>query len=659
MIHSLSADRLDLLHQLEQFTEDEEVEQVFQLYLSAGEAGVATVRWLVRYLLRVNTRYALSKISTLAQSSQIAIREEGRSGLLKIDSDIRLDLLLHLAQASYDREACFAIDWLGEWKVKAAIDPLLEIYQERVEEQIHLHIVRALGGMESLEALVVLEALLHTATGKIEQAILSALGRIVEVSKVSVILNWLESEDPRLRSLAAFKLLSKKGRRWERYVAKELQREEQTELKVDLLNAVVRVRTLSLFREIVQIALFDSNQRVRLVAQSVIRKIRSPWVREALMRYARRVPEENLPPLLDLLSDYHEDVRVVETILRYYHLAKGDPLRFAAIGALGHCGNRMALPFLLKLVVEDKGLGSAAALSFASLATWDDLGVIEELLRKRSLLPGYIAQSFLQMLCTLEQGRPLPSSLQQLVAEMMEVGSLKLRYLAIRLFVRCNELEQVERLVDIAVNSPFLRLRGAAERGVRELVLQRPLVVNQLLALFDRFPAVIGLVCRIAKQVGEGVLPIRAIIKQLLKFYDELSESRSSRPLRLVVAAATIVESHPIEYIRLIRDEEWSDLQLARLLWVLNLTHLYEMGGLRIDFLVKLYPGSGPEVKSQILHFLLRFQGDSREAQQVVFEALETESDPETVKELRELIFLWVARATPSLGARPKEGAYV
>jgi len=636
LIYGVSVDRVALLERLASYRSDEEVDAVYHLFLSAGEPGAAGIRWLVRYLLRVATDHAFMKIIGLAQSAQPSLREEGRGGMLRIDSDRRLVLLIEIASSGPDREASFAIDWLGATQTVEALDPLLEIYMRRDEELVRIRAIRAVGNMATMSALVALEGLLPGADEKMEQVILHSLGQLVEVSGVRVVLGWLRAEDPRLRTLAAFKLMSKRGKYWERFVARELSREPRTEIKLELLSAIARVQSTSLFDALMQLALSDPSGRVQQMAQSSIRRVRSRGTLERLLYWSRRCSAAEMRVVLQLLSDYPEE-KVVDRLIAVYQSARSNALRFTAVETIGECGSRRALDFLLSEHGKEGELGAALTLAITRLANFEEMAWIEQQLRDGQSC--VCAQLLLHLLRTIEPDRSLPETLQGVIGGLVQSKSSGVRYLAIRLLIRCDALDRVELLASIALSDPKRVHRQAAERTLFELTMTQPYLITGLLELAARRPSSVGLVLRIQRRSPEGHLPSRALMLQILRLYME------SRSTRLIVLLREVIERSPAEAMAVIGQELLDPHQLQIALFALNLTHLHEMGGLDPTFLLHCYREGDGAVKQEVIRFLSRFEGDLSEAKRLVFDALYEESDPEVVADLHTLVAHWVGES--------------
>lgn len=638
------AERIELLEKLLVFHRRRDIEQVYQYFMQAGVAGVASIRWLVRYLVRVGRPYAYQKIFLLAQNRNDAIREEARNGLLRIEEETRLEMLLAMLRSEYPSEVCFAVDWLGEHRVVAAVPHLLDLYRQSSDEVIPTRIVRAFGNMRHIEALVALEQLLPDTDEKMERAVLFSLSRLAEGRLQKTLPVWLKADSPRLRSLAAYKILGKRGRNWERLAAAELASEERPEIKIELLSAVVHIETEHLLEVVLRLALSDPSDRVRQLGQSVVRQHRSHRLLEWLLKFAPHCPKEQMAPLLRILSDY-KDTRVVELILRQFERSSDPVLKLAILQILGEIGDRRALGMLQDLVFGDRDYSPAAAIALSHVIDLQDTDFICRVLEDGTEPLEFARDCLLHLLAGYEGTEVMSDRLQQAVAARLADARLQTRYLAVGAFAATGRSDRVERLIDLFLSDLEKEVRRAALRAIEGMAEKEQRTVTQLLLLGEREPRVLTIVRAFFAWCTIEQVDLRAVVRQIVVAL-ESGEGRGEREVqrRLLAILRFIMRKHPARFMTLLNEEKWSDREISLLLSLLNRTALYSYPGLDIRFMIDQFASRPFDVQLEMVRFFSRFTGDLSEVERVVFSTFRSTSDAALLARLERLIGDWIGR---------------
>lgn len=637
-------DGVKLLDQLMAYTRRRDIDQIYQRFTRPGAVDLAAIRWLVRYLVRAGRPYAYQKLFLLAQSRHESVREEAQSGLVRVESETRLEMLLAMLQSEYPKEVCFAVDWLGDHRMITAVPYLLDLYARSEDEAIRVRIIRALGNMQHIEALVGLEHFLVQADEKMERLILLSLSQLVDKGLVRGITNWLRADNPHLRELAAYKILGKHGGHWEHLAAAELESEERSDIKLELLTSIVHIETTRLFQVVLKLALFDPSHRVRQIGQSVIRQQKSARALDWLLKFSSVCPVEQLPALVRIMGDY-DDSRVFALMMDHLQKTTSPPLRFAILQTLGDTRNRQALEMIQKMVGTDLEYGPAAALTLIHLLDKRDLDWISELLEEKSEQLRFARNAVLHLLGNRRGDIVLTDRLQKLVLNYLEDTDPQTRYVAVRAILATQLPGRAEKLTALFLSDPVPGIRRAALHEIDQLVEEQPQVVGELLRLGQVKPYVLTLVKGLFGRMSPEKIDLPPIIGQLATMVEqERSTSGGTRPVlgRLHVLLRILLVRLPGRFLSLLESEEWSDRQMVSFMYVLNRTNLYDYPGLDIRFMIEQFPHRPFEVQSQILFFFSRFVGHLSEAQQVVFACLRTTQDPRLLEQLERLIRSWI-----------------
>jgi HEAT repeat protein len=639
-------DGIQLLDRLATFTRRNEIDQIYRRLTQPGTLSLASVRWLVRYLVRAKRPYAYQKLFILAQSRQEGIREEARNGLARIESEIRLQMLLAMLRSDYSKEVCFAVDWFGDGRIIAAIPQLIELYGRSGDEMVRVRVVRALGRMRRIEALKGLEQLLDQADEKMERIILLSLSQLVDRGLNRVLIDWLRSDRPKLRGLATYKILGKSGRWWERLAASELESETQSEIKLELLTSVIHIDTKRFFNVILNLTLFDPSDLVRQRSQSVIRGQKSSQILNWLLKFAQRCPEEQLPALLRIMNDYDEP-SLFDWIMGRLQTTHNPLVRFAIFQAWSDKKERRALETIQEIVRTDVTYGPAASLTLSHL--WDEreMDWVADLLEEPSEQFRFARNAILHSIGIRGEKLRLSDRVRQLVLRLLEDPFPQTRYVALLALQWVDAPSYIERLVALFLSDPVFAIRRAALHQVNQLVELEPQVIIELLRLGQVKPHVLTLIKGIFERLPSETSELPFIIGQLAVQTERArSDGKNGVLLRLLVLGRALLVRLPNRCLSILRLGAWSDSQLEIFYYVLNRTNLHEYPGLDIQVLIEKFLTRPFRIQCQAVAFLSRFKGDLSAAQNLMFRAFRTTQDPQLLELLERLINGWMTHKT-------------
>jgi len=616
--------------------------------------GMEGVYWLVRYLVAIQCPLGFEKLFYLLESGYETVREVVGSGIKKLPTGIQAEFLIPRLHSAQREAVYFAIFQLGELKIRLAVKFLLSLLKESADEQMQVVILEALAKIKDPRAFEPIEQMTYSARAKVSQAALLAMGAFASLQTTRVIKRCIVSNNIQVRKIAYLAVLRCGQEKTEDTIVQGLTQETDEQFKKDILVAVRAIKSYPLFAKILNIALEDRAVAIRRMAQSALRRVKSPqisgWIRQELRKREGRSQEL----LLRLLADYTQDVLIWRTFKEILDSNQGHVSKLIALDALSRVDSAATRQFLIGIIEQNNPFAYAAAISLSHILGRDPWSVIGDMLSLDIKEMSSIIQIFLNFLLCLPEGLSMPSEIEDHVKRLKTAENNAIRYLAVKCYMRTSQETKLEDYLRIVTTDNEGDVRKVALQEITRLLNEKPLGLITILSLGLRKIKFFASMSRIFKAVyvrdKENLESILNCLLDWINYYqDHPQEGRLLDDVRLMSLVRNVIEKEQSLFFELFSEQPWTERNLQLLLKILNTTSLDKLKDMNVDFMAKQFHGVSKETKCEFLKFFANLPMRNPKIEEIIFESLTTEEDTVLRKEITSALKAWVAKSLSCL----------
>jgi len=609
--------------------------------------------WLVKYLISIERPAGFEKLYSLLAERSEWIREQVSSRLSEISLDPRVDLLLRMLDLPWKKEVRFAVDLLGKLRQARTVLPLLELLEKETDKETQLAILKALGRIRDPRAFKHLEQWANRPDRDIQEEALASLSWFALALHARYLKRYLASPYLRIRQIAYQAALRQKTRYWEKYIAKGLEEEKDEKTIIMILSSVRDILTVSLFKAVFRKASLGPVPKIRMMAQSAIRRIKSRRILTWLMRGEKGESLQSAELRLRLLASYGTDKKIFGILSGQCLKGPENSLRLIALENLSGSETERTVPFLCKLILARSKFSYAAANALGLELKERHWLAIEGILSSPSPENfSAVIQALLAAILRLPVREPLPRPVERTVEKLLKTGSRHVRYLAARCFSRTAKEGKTARLLEMAGKEKDLSIRLAALKGLREIFRYTPELLGEMIpaAAGDEvlFPVAEGFFekARVPEEGFRRILKI--LIYAILEARSSEEGRKSVREEHLEVFLRRLSGGHRDFFLKMLGEEEFGKAEkeiLTLALPAICVRSLEEMSLRFVDFIF----GSGtPDAKIALLDFFKTLPlGERTNAEKIFFANFLGETHKEVRAKMNEVISFWMAHVRP------------
>jgi HEAT repeat protein len=551
---------------------------------------------------------------------------------MRIDAKVRGGMMLRLLKSERKDDVFFAAKVLGEEVIPKAVYPLLDVLESESDKKIRLEIVRALERLRNPIALPSLTKIVAGETGELQEAAFRvAVNLLLQTGRTATLKYYARSESPRIRQIAYLAMLRMQGKKWEGVVAEAFRGEEDGELKVRVLSSVRTIETRGLFRRVFETALCDKALTVRMVAQSVLKRIRTRkvlgWLTQESLRGEPAVQEL----AVRLMADYFFSAPVSVMLEKTYRRTPSPRLKRIILHTLGEMKSRASIPFLIEIVGKDPVFGFSAASAFSKLANSGDWETIKNFMSESGFsYEGTV--SCLSLIAHLPGRVAIPAAVSGDVRRLSEHPDRAIRYLAVRCLPKIPNARLIHKLLLTAALDPESGVRFAAVRSVTEVLQKEPLrlsdVASLCLSVKELFPVVKDIFGRIpVREEGNFKIILKSVLGLIQGAAASPLKGRLLTAMRFSGFLRNLAEGEKTIFLSCLRSREWDPAERLLLMRILNRTTLHEYQGVDAGFMAAQYPDAEDALKMQYLRFFAKMLRPGEAIQDLLCEALARENN--------------------------------
>jgi len=628
-----------------------EVEAVHARLIEFGHIRAAW--WLVRYLVAVQTSAALDRLSALTESSVEIIREEASLGITKLPREMQIDLLIRMLKLSWTHEVRFAARQLAEAGSPKAVPFLLEALERNTHLLVQVEILKTLGRLKDERAFGAVQKFARQASGLVQEEALACLARFTYKLRLSLVRQCLDSDNPKVRRITLLALLRYRGTRWEKFIARGIAAEKDLRVLASVLPSIRTMETRPFFLVMVRLAVSHGNPQAAMMAQTVLKKIRSRRLFGWLEKAAKTIRPEDLPALLRLLAAYSGEPRTFDILRVFYERKETDSAyfqtRWIALECMAGLRDARVFGYLRDLIREGGPFSHAAALALLGQIREGHWPEVETLLSMDSGRHPLVIRDLLSFLARLPDDTVFPDPVNARIVEFLDSPDRMIRYLAIRCYARSNFGEALRRILGIAAATPDRGIRTGCMKAVHHILRRHPALLEEALTVSFTvrgvYPLVSGLFNNVTLEAPAldhilGVLVSKAAAVEK-KF---LSEKGGLQAARLMLLLKRLALRHPGAVIRYFEKFNGPDEEAAILLRMMMFARLHSLRGLDARFMAQRMLEAGPLARREFLRFFRALEEVPEEIEKAVFAAA---PDPDSgfFSEWEQTVRLWLTAA--------------
>ncbi len=629
-----AAVRDDAFIALTGYFSDEAVEYIYHDLIRKGDTQ--SLYWLVRYLTSVESIDSFEKLWEMLNDDNELVRAQARAGVPKIEEHVRADMMIRLLKSERTDDLIFAAHQLGEMVATRAFYPLLEILENNIHTKVRLEAVRAIELFKNPAALPVLEKVIRDERGELQEtAFRVVVNLLLESGKPEWIKRYVASDNSSIRQTAYLAMLRFRGKRWESFIARSLEKEEERSLKIRVLSSVRTIQTRPLFDCIFGMAVHETALTVRMIAQSVLRRIKSGRILGWLLDTARHRSGAEQELSLRLMGEYDFSGPMRTELEKLFEKAPAERVKLIVLSVLGKAKSAQARDYLAGKIRAKDRFSHTAATSWCKIIDPNDWGELLSMMDGPAGEPA-VTCVFLTLINHLPRAAQLPDELKEKIRRLIEHPDRCVRYLAVRCLSRTHGSAVIRKLLMLAAVDPDPSVRFSASQSLQEILNEDPLhlmfVASISLTVRELFPVVRDIFRKISVRTKDN---FRIILKTVLELIRK-TESRGNAgrrfdALRLTLLIRNLAEGEKSIFMELLQSPEWTESERLILLRILSKTTLYEYQALNVDFMAAQYRKTAAELKPAYLKFFAQMTFHSEAIDKVLCESLEWEND-ETVR---------------------------
>ena len=632
---------------------DMDIETIFQSLLS--QADTQSIYWLIQYLVKIEQPLGFEKLFVLSENENKIIRQEVRLAFKRLLQIQREGLLLRLLDSKWIDNVIFSTGELGELRSQRAVLPLMEIVVKyKNEQEIILNTVRSLGRIQDRRALSLLEGFINHEDHKIQEAVLKSLWNFNEIFHERLLDQWLAKGGLRVKEFIYLKLLQQMGSKWQLYLAKRLSFEHHEAIKLSLLSSIRSIQVKELFDIILGYALGDVSLHVRVLAESVLKKIRSNQLLHWILKKEKQNNEQQKVLLLRILFAYSHAPGVFGIFLRNFHESKNKRIQLMCLEYMGCCPNEQVIPFLLSIIEENDDFAYVACNSLTDKLKPSQWPVIKQVLSLDVEKRGICIQLLLKFILRIHPIDALPEFIEKQLQRLAVSPSEHIRYLAIKAILRTVNPDKLYLFLLMARFDKSYKVRQAAEENILYDLRLNPHKILSFLSLGLDDNKLLITISRVLKQIDPAPVHfldvLNVLLELVLKNCDTENGPMGLKAMRRMVLLRHHIIKHKQLFIQVFSNQTWSQQQLRILIKVMNLTDIYLQIGLSVDFMAKQYQQVSSDIKVEFLVFFRNMKIKSKAIEDVLFQELAQTKDEVLFQRVNQTINQWLKTSIEVLG---------
>lgn len=646
LLASESLEAEEFFDSLTRYLSDRDIEKIYQIFKS--KADTQSIYWLIRYLVAIERHLGLEKLFELSQDENELIRNMATSAITKINLESRIDILIRLLDSPRKDQVIFSAEKLGRARAPKAVIPLLGILDKYIDdEEAATTILKALGLIKDMRAFLSLEHIAGKTKGKIQEEAFLSLSQLTAGKHPFYLKKYLSSENIKIREIAYHLLIRLESNWAESNLANGLKREEAEDLKINILTLIKSVKTYKLFKAIFDLAACcDSSSKLRMIAESAIRKTKSSRNLRWLIALDKKSSFREKTLVLRLLSEYQKNDEVLRIFCREFKKSKNNLIRLIAIESLGELGDKRAIGFLEDIINQQGEFSYAAAVSLANLINHSDGPLIKKMFEVKGQYEDLVSQAFLHFLLRLKEECEFLDSLEFLIEKLVASKSEHVRYLAIRLLSRIKNKDKIRQLIASVCLENELKVKKAFQRSIYTIIQKNPESLLDIVYWRQCQEKIMVPYYSIFRHLDLHREELKRIIKKILVLiFEHQPESQYKDSFfigRLYVFLRIQAQRHRAGFLDYLHFEDSSDSEKKILLRVLNRTDIFYFYGLSVDFMAEQYLGASAETKLEYLEFFKNLSVRNPEVENSVFDSFWQEEDGKIRAKIESVIQVWL-----------------
>lgn len=626
------------------FDRSEEVQKAYDFFTNRGD--LQSIHTLLAYLLHVRSRQSFLRLVELTENENAVIREEAIEAIKEIPPDESTALLIKIMHSKYSEVRLFAVRQVGILRSRGSVMPLIDWLKEHEEKEDLVAGLIALGSIGDDRCVPSIEKmfpLFQKDKETLEQALLT-LGIYSAFVSKRFLKKCVNSENKMIREathLAILKLLEKK---WESFTSKGLKAESDPKIKMNILSSIRTVQTERLFEAILILITRDSNEGVRMMAQTVLKRIRSEKILKWLLRCELKSKGKSKEQILRLLVMYPNDPQVVKVYKKNSLQEKNLHLKLVAIEYMGYTGSKETIPFLKSLILSGEKYAYVASISLSHLLRKSDQSTFLEMISIDSKIGSPVVQMYLRLILRLKNADVINEEIRVKIIHLTESSEHNIRYLALRCLSRWDCSENLEMMTRFAVNDPVPMVRFAAKISIAEMLSSSIDRVEDFALLITPDVRLCQTAYEVIKRVNWHRVFYREILKAMIRSI--LRTDHQGVSARISAIVRILIRDKRALFLDAFCNLDWDSEEFLLLIRIATKTPIQTWYGLKSRELITIYQKSNVNIKLELLKLFSKLEIKDKEIKDLVFSEIgkeELENIPEAAKET---VLTWVEVAS-------------
>jgi HEAT repeat protein len=624
---------------------NEDIDNVYEELIS--RATSASIHWLIRYMLHINTSYSLGKIYDLLAVTNSLIHRAALLTIKGVKTSVRIDILLKMLESDNGEDLCFAAENLGDLAVVKSVSALLfALRQNSDDKKACIAIIHALGEIKDSSSFRAIQKFSVSDDEDIKKAASKALIKFSHVSKKHYIIENIISADAKIRESAFLAIIDSKNKRWEKYLLKALLKETNDSLRFNILSSIHNIETYKLLVTIVDIAIHDTSLQVRMSATSAIKKSSSPQILQWLIKIASSISSEDITAFFPMLTQYPTSDRVFSVIKKRYGHSDEGSVKLMAIEHLGHLKNPAAEKFLLEIIRDNSIFSYAATIALCSMISPSEFHVIKDLFLLSPRKNSPIIQVLLYFVLNTPERISLPEDIEESVVGMLSSKHKRIRFLAVRCCARFGKEKFASLLIDIAKDDKDKDIRLSATRSLIAILQKSPDQLFGILSLCLKNKNKCTLVDDILKSVELSSQHFASAIKTILSRArndkGHFHKNTSTAALQTMALLHRCALQSKALFIKTLEKEELNDNERWAMMNVINDINSDKFLNYPISFLNEYYRDASNHTKQEYLSFFEKISVLNASTLAMLFDLLEKEKNTALYNKIASVITSWL-----------------
>ncbi|MEI7999044.1 MAG: hypothetical protein WCH62_06015 [Candidatus Omnitrophota bacterium] len=627
------------------YLSDADIEIIFERLLR--QADTQSIYWLIKYLLKIEQPLGFEKLFALTENGNDLIRQEARLAFKNLSMSQQVDSLLRSLESRWIDNVIYSAYELGQLRSLRCVVPLMDtVVKYQYDHRVLLNAIRSLGRVRDRRAIIVLERFLNHEDPKILDAVLKSLWNFNDILQEKLLDQWLAKGNLKVKEFIYLKLVQQMSKKWQYYLSSKLSLERNEALKLSMLSSLRTIQVKPLFDTVLCYAQSDPSFRVRMLAESVLKKIRSKQLLRWILDQERSSFDQDKILIMKVLSTYSSEPIVFEIFHNLFLSSQRKRIQLMSLEYMGHCSNRRVIPFLLEIIKNNDEFAYAACLSLTYQLNSSHWSEIKEILSLDIEKRGICIQLILKFILRVHQIDNLPDTIVQDLKRLAVCTSEHIRYLGLKSILKTDNPDKLYLFLFMARFDKSFKVRQSAQEAIVFDLNRNPHKILSFLSLGVEDPKLIGTLTRVFKQISPASKHFHDIftvlLDLLLKNLRPHQGQKSQKSRRLMVLLRHHIVKEKKLFIQVLSEQSWTQQQLLILLKIINFTDIHEQIGLSVDFMAQQYEHASKDIKIEFLIFFQRMKVKSNFIEDVLFKELALTEDEELFKKIDQTINCWL-----------------